>query len=95
MGTKNEPGEFDCYAKADPDEPIFVLRAKDKLAPHLVRLWQAAYLADPFSILEAAAALGRAMECAPGLSDKADEAATCATDMENWRAENILDEYFF
>ena len=39
MGTKNNPGPFDCYAKADPDEPIFVLRAKDPLAPILVRLW--------------------------------------------------------
>ena len=28
-----------CYEKADPDEPIFVLRAQDVLAPWLVRLW--------------------------------------------------------
>lgn len=39
MGTKNNPGQYDCYAKAAPDEPLFTLRAKDPLAPMLVRLW--------------------------------------------------------
>ena len=28
MGTKNNPGKYDCYEKAGPDEPIFTLRAK-------------------------------------------------------------------
>lgn len=28
-----------CLEKAANDEPIFVLRAQDKLAPVLVRLW--------------------------------------------------------
>jgi hypothetical protein len=39
MGTKNNPGKYDCYTKADPDEPLFTLRAKDPYAPLLVRLW--------------------------------------------------------
>jgi hypothetical protein len=39
MGTKNNPGNFDCYANAEPDEPMFVLLARDKDAPLLVRLW--------------------------------------------------------
>ena len=39
MGTKNRPGAYDCYVKADPDEPLFVLLARDPLAPQLVRLW--------------------------------------------------------
>lgn len=39
MGTKNNPGQFDCYANAEPDEPIFVLLARDKHAPALVWLW--------------------------------------------------------
>ncbi len=39
MGTKNHPGEHDCYAKAEPDEPMFVLLARDKHAPALVWLW--------------------------------------------------------
>lgn len=39
MGTKNNPGPFDCYAKAKPDEPIFVLLARDPLAASVVRHW--------------------------------------------------------
>lgn len=39
MGTKLKPGKFDCYANAEPDEPMFVLLARDPLAPILVRLW--------------------------------------------------------
>jgi hypothetical protein len=39
MGTKNNPGDFDCYKNAEPDEPMFVLLARDKSAPTLVRLW--------------------------------------------------------
>lgn len=39
MGTKNNPGEWDCYTKAEPDEPMFVLLGRDKHAPMLVRLW--------------------------------------------------------
>lgn len=39
MGTKNNPGEYDCYDKAAPDEPIFTLRANDPDAPDVVRFW--------------------------------------------------------
>lgn len=39
MGTKNNPGKFDCYANAEPDEPMFVLLGRDKHAPLLVGLW--------------------------------------------------------
>lgn len=39
MGTKNNPGAFDCYANADPNEPMFVLLGRDKHAPALVREW--------------------------------------------------------
>ena len=37
MGTKANPGQFDCYAAAADDEPLFVLRANDPLAPSLLR----------------------------------------------------------
>lgn len=30
MGTKNNPGEFDCYANAAPDEPMFILLGRDQ-----------------------------------------------------------------
>jgi hypothetical protein len=39
MATKNNPGKYDCYANAEPDEPIFVLLGRDKHAPTLVWLW--------------------------------------------------------
>lgn len=39
MGTKNNPGKFDCYANAAPDEPMFILLARDADAPALVYLW--------------------------------------------------------
>lgn len=39
MGTKNNPGQFDCYAAAEEDEPMFILLARDPLAPVLVELW--------------------------------------------------------
>ena len=43
MSTKNDPGKYDCYAKADPDEPMFVLLARDELAPTLVSMWACLY----------------------------------------------------
>lgn len=39
MGTKNNPGKFDCYAAAEPDEPMFVLLGRDPVAGSLVRAW--------------------------------------------------------
>lgn len=39
MGTKNNPGNFDCYSHAAPDEPMFILLGRDPLAGALVRLW--------------------------------------------------------
>lgn len=39
MGTKTHPGKFDCYAAAKPDEPMFVLLARDRLAAPLVQMW--------------------------------------------------------
>lgn len=41
MSTKLKPGRYDCYDRLADDEPYFVLRAKDPLAPALVRLWAA------------------------------------------------------
>jgi hypothetical protein len=39
MGTKNQPGKFDCYEKAEPDEPMFVLLGRDPCAPILIEFW--------------------------------------------------------
>ena len=39
MGTKIDPGPYDCYHNAEPDEPMFILLARDPLAPILVEAW--------------------------------------------------------
>lgn len=46
MGTKDNPGKFDCYHAAKPDEPMFVLLARDPLAPFLVSIWASVRMDD-------------------------------------------------
>jgi hypothetical protein len=75
MGTKRNPGKFDCYEKAAADEPIFTLRAKDPHAPALLRRWA--------NLVEAEIA---ANERPPFDIEKVNEARKCAYDMEVWRA---------
>lgn len=57
MGTKNNPGAYDCYESADPDEPMFILLARDPLAADLVNMWANQYWAkkdaDPVKAKEA------------------------------------------
>jgi hypothetical protein len=72
MGTKNNPGEFDCYANAEPDEPMFVLLGRDPLAPELVRAWADA----------------RASRIDHHTSQKVVEARACADAMERWAADH-------
>lgn len=74
MGTKRNPGQYDAYAKAGEDEPIFTLRAKDPLAPQIIRRWANLVEAEiaeetrpPFDIAKVA------------------EARKTADDMELWR----------
>lgn len=73
MGTKINPGEFDCYAKAEPHEPIFTLRAKDRDASMMVKMW----------------AFFRMQQIDAGTRPESDrqqvsEAMRCAVDMEIW-----------
>lgn len=60
MGTKNNPGKYDCYDNAEPDEPMFVLLARDRFAPALVEAWVA--LREGAD--EDSAKLDEAFECA-------------------------------
>jgi hypothetical protein len=79
MGTKNNPGEFDCHAKALPDEPHFTLLARDAHAPHLVRQWAQARGMALLQQMRGRADLG---------GDEArqiQEAFACADAMEAWR----------
>lgn len=71
MGTKNNPGAFDCYENAAPDEPMFILLGRDPLAAGLVREW-----ADQ---REAVAVTARQFA-------KVAEARQCADSMDRWFA---------
>lgn len=68
MGTKTNPGEFDCHAKADPDEPLFTLIGRDPTASLLVGLW-----------VLTQQQLGK-----PHNDPKLDEARKCAAQMTEW-----------
>ncbi len=84
MATKADPDRFDCYAKAEPDEPLFVLLARDPLAPFLVSIWSSCRYGD----FEAAGAkfdsmIGRVAERYGPKPDvaKAEEALDCSRTM--------------
>jgi len=87
MGTKNNPGVYDCYEKADPDEPIFTLRGKDVSAPYLVEIWTAVRrgLYRPAAeALEKLFSDPRVIEL-NGECEKFDEALAVANEMREWR----------
>ena len=75
MGTKDNPGSYDCYAKAAPDEPMFILLARDPAAPVLVRLW-----AELFGSL-----ISNRPHSPSADWKKIEEAEAVAKDMEKWR----------
>lgn len=64
MGTKNNPGDFDCYANAEPDEPMFVLLGRDRHAPDWVDMWADIREAEEEDVIkvEEARACARAMD---------------------------------
>lgn len=75
MGTKNTPGTYDCWEKAKPDEPVFVLLGRDPDAPAAIRKWAADR--------EAMVKVG----LAPGDDTaKIEEARACAAHMDKYRA---------
>jgi hypothetical protein len=81
MGSKNEPGKYDCYANAEPDEPMFVILARDPSAPELVEQW----------------AIRRVNLISEGKKPESDyalveEARECADKMRQWRA-NLHAQY--
>jgi len=58
MGTKNNPARYDCYANADPNEPMFILLGRDLGAYALVEAWADARESkgeDPAIVAEARA----------------------------------------
>jgi hypothetical protein len=62
MGTKNNPGKFDCYSRAEPDEPVFVLLGRDPVASLVIEYW--AELRAVLSTSDEPEKLNEAMDCA-------------------------------
>jgi len=89
MGTKANPGKYDCYANAAADEPLFVLRAKDEIADRLVEIWvalKAGRLTDAvMSCGDAVRSVEASGRLLPYDADKSAEARTCARSMRQWR----------
>lgn len=63
MATKSNPGQFDCYSKAAPDEPMFTLLGRDRHAPTLVRIWSLLRARD----VEDEAKIAEALACADAM----------------------------
>lgn len=87
MGTKLKPGAFDCYANAAPDEPMFVLLARDESAPAVVRDWVRARelrKGHPWPTVVDPAL--------PQFDEKAREALACADAMEKWARSAVPSE---
>lgn len=90
MGTKRNPGEYDCYGKAEPDEPLFTLLGRDASSSYMVEIWRHVQAGD----FETARLFLKGCEliltAAPGkFLGKKDpkflEAGKCATEMALWR----------
>lgn len=81
MGTKAQPDIFDCYSNARDDEPLFIVLARDKDAPLLVRMWAL--------LREQAVEMGAKP---PSDLQMVANARQCAYEMERWRRANWGDE---
>lgn len=77
MGTKSNPGQFDCYDNALADEPMFILLARDPSAPDLVEGWAGQCLYEIASNKRPQSDM-RMVE----------EAQDCAKTMREWRRQN-------
>ena len=95
MGTKRQPGKFDCYAKLEEDEPYFVLRGNDPVGGYLVAAWVHLRAGDlEMAISCLGGGLG-AMKtfCKPLLlpdNEKSREASACAMAMMDWHIQKRI-----
>jgi hypothetical protein len=77
MGSKTNPGDFDCYANALPDEPMFILLARDPRSPKLVEMWAHQRMTDIENGDRPASDMAMVRE-----------ARDCAENMRQWRLAN-------
>lgn len=78
MGTKNNPGVYDCASKAEPDEPTFTLLGRDPAASVLVMLWAALRYGDEPE------KRNEAMQCAAAMANWARDRDKSKRVMEAW-----------
>jgi hypothetical protein len=88
MGTKNNPAPYDCYANANPDEPMFVLLGRDKFGASLVRLWALARETDD----EDPAKLQEARDCADAMAEWCNAAGKNSERVLAWLPFDVLAE---
>jgi hypothetical protein len=79
MKKRDEINGPSCLTNAADDEPLFVLRANDELAPDIVRRW-----ADRYYVSKGGLGKMTATQMA-----KCTEAAALASDMERWREKKL------
>ena len=84
MGSKTQPGAFNCYQSALPDEPIFTLLARDPTAPDVIRTWSRQRRDDIFKGPDA----GAFSDAQTDDLRKATEAEAVADEMTVWRRAN-------
>lgn len=85
MGTKNNPGQFDCYAKAGPDEEMFIVLSRDPQGSDFVSLWAALRAKDIIGarrIFQRMADTALEQQRKPSDPDKICEAVNCAEAMK-------------
>ena len=85
MGTKNNPAEFDCYANAENDEPMFVLLARDAEAPEIIEAWVAS---KRKAWVKRSLRFNKEAVLTLGQLRKLKEARHCAEAMRGWREEH-------
>jgi hypothetical protein len=74
VGSKSRPSKYDCFSKAEPDEPMFVLLGRDPCAPILIDTWceLRKRMGEDFEKLDEARACAEACEQWLGEHDKGD-----------------------
>lgn len=98
MATKNNPGKFDCYENAEPDEPMFVLLGRDPTAWLVVSWWvkirRELGKTDPAKLAEAEACVAAMSRwaLAKGKSDEIDAARNAASDLIVRLAREAIDD---
>lgn len=91
MGTKNNPGVFDAYDKAEPDEPLFVLIGRDETAADFVELWADIHGANPIGAVQVFSRLLNKLKYIDVNRPKIMEAYRCSEEMKAYYTKRGFD----